>query len=61
MSGANFPDKVEVVELRLERAVERLSGKPGPSDLFYVQDVRYVTGAWMRRSDHVQIGDEKSV
>ena len=24
------------------------------SPLFYVQDERYVTGAWMRRSDDVQ-------
>ena len=23
---------------------------------FYVQDVRYVAGAWMRRSDHFQVG-----
>ena len=34
---------------------------PGASSRAIAEDVRYVTGAWMRRSDHVQIGDEKSV
>ena len=28
--------------------------KRSKSSLFYVQDERYVTGAWMRRSDDVQ-------